>query len=301
MSEAGATVLAVRGHRQWPGWIPLLAFPAAALAVRGFLAPWQVMWALAVAVFFGCKWQSWWECRDTPGVTVGRSLGYLLAWPGMDAAAFLDPTKGASRPQGKEWIWAGAKTVFGAALLWGVAPRVPTTRPLLAGWVGMVAIILVLHFGAFHIVSLVWRAAGVNAQPIMQAPLSSTSLSDFWGRRWNLGFRQLTHRLFFTPARVRLGAPAALLLSFLASGLIHDLVISLPARGGFGLPTGYFVLQGLGVLLERSPAGARLGLRSGFSGWLFAAACAGAPAFLLFHPWFVTRVILPFLAAVGAR
>lgn len=298
---AAAIRISDRHSQDWLGWIPLLVLPVAALAVRALLAPWQFMWTLTVAIFFGCKWQSWWECRETRGAATGRSVGYLFAWPGMDAAAFLDPETIAPRPEWKEWIWACTKTAAGAGLLWGVAPRLPATRPLLAGWVGMLGIILILHFGTFHVVSLAWRAAGVNARPIMQAPLSSTSLSDFWGRRWNLGFRQLTHRLVFTPTRARVGAPAALLLSFLASGLIHDLVISLPSRGGYGLPTGYFVVQGLGVLVERSLAGQKLGLRSGFKGWLFAVVCAGAPAFLLFHPWFVTRVILPFLAAVGAR
>lgn len=285
----------------WPGWTPLLILPAAAIALRQLLLPWVFMWALAAAIFFGCKWQSWWEGRKIPEATIGRSVGYLLGWPGMDAAAFLDPSRCAPRPEIKEWVWAVVKTSFGVLLLWGVVPRVSPANPLLASWAGMVGIILVLHFGTFHILSLVWRAAGVDARPIMQGPLSATSLSDFWGRRWNLGFRQLTHRLVFTPARTRLGAPAAVLLAFFASGVIHDLVISLPAGGGYGLPTGYFVLQGLGVLLERSPPGARFGLSNGVRGWLFAVVLAGAPAFFLFHPLFIHRVMLPFLTALDAR
>jgi hypothetical protein len=87
----------------------------------------------------------------------------------------------------------------------------------------------------------------------------------------------------------------------LASGAIHDLVISFPARGGYGLPTGYFVLQGLGVVFERCPMGKRLGLSSGARGWLFVTICAGAPVFLVFHQPFVRGVILPFLRAIGAR
>jgi D-alanyl-lipoteichoic acid acyltransferase DltB (MBOAT superfamily) len=147
----------------------------------------------------------------------------------------------------------------------------------------------------------VWRSAGIDARPIMHAPLSASSLSDFWGRRWNLGFRQLTHRLIFQPVRARSGVLAATLLSFLASGVIHDLVISLPARGGYGLPTCYFIFQGLGVVLERSSQGKRLGLDTGIRGRLFAVFCAGTPAYLLFHPRFVNGVILPFLSVIGAR
>jgi hypothetical protein len=259
------------------------------------------MWILAAAIFFGCKWQSWWQARTISGATLGRSVGFLFGWPGMDAAAFLDPEQHAQRPEAKEWFWAIAKTAFGVLLLWGVARRIPANRELLTGWVGMLGIILVMHFGTFHILSLVWRSAGVDARPIMQAPLSATSLSDFWGRRWNLGFRQLTYRLIFQPVRSRSSVVTATLLSFFASGLIHELVISLPARGGYGLPSCYFVLQGLGVLFERSTPGKRLGLSSGTRGWLFAVFCAGAPAYLLFHQWFVRGVILPFLAAIGAQ
>jgi len=259
------------------------------------------MWILAAAIFFGYKWQSWWQVRTISGAALSRSVGFLFGWPGMDAATFLDPERHTYRPKAKEWSWAIAKTASGVLLLWGVARRIPTGRELLTGWVAMLGIILVLHFGTFHILSLLWRSAGVNARPIMQAPLSATSLSDFWGRRWNLGFRQLTHRLIFQPARMRSGVVTATLLSFLASGVIHELVISLPARGGYGLPTCYFVFQGLGVLFERSMPGKRLGLSSGIRGWLFAVFCAGAPAFSLFHPWFVRSVILPFLTAIGAR
>jgi hypothetical protein len=285
----------------WPGWIPLLVLPVATMALRSRLAPWRFMWMLAVAIFLGCKWQTWWEQRRIADIDIGRTFGYLFLWPGMDAETFLDSERRAQRPEMKECIWASVKTVSGGALLWGVVRRVPEGSDLLAGWVGMLGIILILHFGTFHILSLAWRSAGVDAPPIMQAPLSAVSLSDFWGRRWNLGFRHLTHRLIFTPVRIRAGIVPAILLSFLASGVIHDLVISLPALGGYGLPTSYFVLQGLGVLIERSPLGKRLGLGSGIRGWLWALTFAGAPTFILFHPPFVRGVILPFLSAIGAR
>ena len=132
------------------------------------------------------------------------------------------------------------ETILGAILFWVVARSIPLGQPLLRGWVGMVGLILILHFGSFQIVALLWQTLGVKAEPIMSAPLHSTSLTEFWGKRWNLGFRQLAHELIFRPLYRTLGAGTASFLVFVVSGLIHDLVISLPARGGYGLPTLYF-------------------------------------------------------------
>jgi len=147
----------------------------------------------------------------------------------------------------------------------------------------------------FHFASLAWRTAGVNAQPIMQSPILSRSLAELWGRRWNLAFHELVHRWTFRPLRSRAGVHAAMMGVFLLSGLIHDLVISVPARGGYGMPTAYFILQGAGLFVERTVPGRRLGLGSGLRGWLFTVVFAAAPAPLLFHAPFIERVILPFL------
>jgi hypothetical protein len=100
--------------------------------------------------------------------------------------------------------------------------------------------------------------------------------------------------------RKSLGPRSAGFLVFVISGLIHDLVISVPARGGYGLPTAYFLIQGCAVWLERSAAGRILGLRRGIRGWLFMAVVLLAPVGWLFHPPFVLRVIIPFMKAVRA-
>ena len=74
--------------------------------------------------------------------------------------------------------------------------------------------ILPLHFGTFELIALAWQTAGVNAQAIMQKPISSHSLSKFWGKRWNLGFRQLSHEFVFQPLHKAVGTQAAMLLVF---------------------------------------------------------------------------------------
>jgi hypothetical protein len=218
----------------------------------------------------------------------------------MDAAAFLGGTDRPAQPHPSEWMAAALKTLLGAALIWVVARTAVTVKPLLAGWTGMAGLILVLHFGTFHLVSLGWRTIGVNAMPVMQNPLRSHSLAEFWGRRWNTAFHELATRFTFRPLRPAVGRAGAALLVFLASGLIHELVISVPAHAGYGLPTGYFVLQGLGVAGERTRLGRRAGLGRGWRGWLFTVIVAAAPAFWLFPPPFVRTVILPMLAFIGA-
>lgn len=256
------------------------------------------MWALAFGVFAGLKWQSWWASGVR--ASMRRSVAYLLAWPGMNADAFLDSRDIVTKPAPREWIAATVKTLLGIALLWGVARTIPPDHPLVRGWIGLFGLILLLHFGSFHLLSLFWRSKGIDARPIMDHPLASKSLSEFWGKRWNLGFRQLAFDIIFRPLHRRIGAAEASLLVFLASGLIHDLVISVPARGGYGLPTAYFLIQGFGVMLERSSFGRRIGLQRGVRGWIFLFVVAAAPAFWLFHPPFVLRVILPFMHAIRA-
>lgn len=284
----------------WVAWLPLVAVPVGAVAVRNRLPSWVFMWALAVALYAALKWASWWRSAARRQAPPWRSLGYLVAWPGMDAESFLDTSRRVTVPAPREWVWALSKTNLGVVLVWVVARRVPVTEPLLRGWVGLLGMVLIAHFGSFHVVALLCRRRGVDAVPIMAEPIHSTSLSEFWGQRWNLGFRQLGHDLIFRPLQGRIGAMGAGFLVFVASGLIHDFVISYPARGGYGLPTAYFILQGVGVNLERSRFGKRLALRRGARGWLFTALFTAGPAFWLFHPPFIRNVVLPFMRAIGA-
>jgi D-alanyl-lipoteichoic acid acyltransferase DltB (MBOAT superfamily) len=164
----------------------------------------------------------------------------------------------------------------------------------------MIGMILLLHFGLFDLAAIAWRIAGVNAAPIMNAPIKATTLSEFWGKRWNGAFNQLVLNILFRPLARAIGPVRATLTGFLFSGLIHELVISLPARAGYGLPTAYFLLQSWGVIAQRSNVGRRLQLCHGVCGRIFTMLIAAGPAFWLFHPPFVRNVILPFMKAIGA-
>jgi len=332
----------------------LFTLPVLALLARNYVAPWQFMWLMAGAIFLGCKWLTFWRTRrQIVRVRIGRVLGYFFLWPGMDAERFLRPhlrkdltalssqllreparelrearkqklvSRASEELSGKMPDRAGrmpalpiaspiGKTLLGVVLLFGVARIAP--QLLLAGWIGMIGIILILHFGLFHLLAIGWRTARIDVEPIMDAPLCSKSVSEFWSRRWNVAFNRLAFDFVFRPLARRRGRRSssdatkrsrgsstlplrgatriATLAAFLFSGLIHELVISLPAGAGYGLPTAYFLLQGIGILTERMLPRIR--------GRIFTIVITAVPAFWLFHPPFVRNVILPFMKAIGA-
>jgi hypothetical protein len=282
--------------------VPLVVLPAAVLLFTpAGWPPWALMWSLAFVIYGSLKWLTW---RRAPvrGVPLWRHLGYLLAWPGLDPVAFLTPDPGSPsrRPTVREWLFASAKFLLGVGVLFGLARQIPPGFPYWVGWAGMVGIIFVLHFGSFHLLSCAWRSVGVEARPLMDWPIASVSVSEFWGRRWNTAFRDLTHRFLFRPLASRLGPRGAILAGFVFSGLLHDLVVSVPPGGGYGGPTLFFLVQGLAIFFERSAAGRRLGLGAGWRGRLFTAAVLVGPVYLLFHPPFVEGVVVPFLRTLGA-
>jgi predicted DCC family thiol-disulfide oxidoreductase YuxK len=281
--------------------LPLAILPLLAFILRTHVPAWIFTWGMAFALYFGCKWLTYRETTRRgmkPGLW--RTLAYLLAWPGMDAKNFLNAQNIPVKPQNREWAFAAAKMIFGVMLVWAVARWLLPAHPLLAGWTGMLGVVFILHFGLFHLLSLLWRESGIHATPLMQTPIASTSLAEFWGKRWNTAFHELAFRFTFRPLR-RWTTPAlATLLVFGFSGLIHETVISFPARGGYGLPTFYFLIQGLGSIIERTHFGRAIGLGHGARGWIFTFVVTVAPVYWLFHPPFIHNVILPMLTAIGA-
>ncbi len=258
---------------------------------------WAVMWLLAGGLFLTGKalvrhrmklqdhsiWPRW------------KTAAWYLLWPGMNVADFARARQG-RRPS---LTFAIGKIALGTFLLWGVARHF--AHPLAAGWCGMTGLILLLHFGIFDLLAIFWQSFGYRASPIMNAPITSLSISEFWGRRWNSAFRDLTHPLLFVPAARRWENTSALWLSFAISGLAHELVISVPASAGFGLPTLYFLAQALGITLEKRafPKHAKRPA-SPLTRWIFTHTFTALPAFILFHPPFVERVMLPFFHTIGA-
>jgi len=62
------------------------------------------MWLLAIAIFAGLKWGTWWKARRAVPHEPWRFMAYLLAWPGMKCGDILDSNQRAAKPQNREWL-----------------------------------------------------------------------------------------------------------------------------------------------------------------------------------------------------
>src|SRR5262245_5896157 len=111
--------------RWWTGWELLAVLPLAVILLTPADWPqWALMWLLAVAIYAGFKWLTW-RRTSAPDAPAWKHWGYLLAWPGMDAAAFLRGNSKVTRPPAAEWIVATGKMCIGILILWVIARLIP--------------------------------------------------------------------------------------------------------------------------------------------------------------------------------
>jgi alginate O-acetyltransferase complex protein AlgI len=150
---------------------------------------------------------------------------------------------------------------------------------------------LAFHFGILRILKGTLRLAGFPVRTLFPNPLEAKGIADFWGRRWNVGYSQMLQRLLGRPIEKMYGKSAGVMAVFLASGLLHEIAITLPVRSGFGLPTLYFTLHGLLTLLE--------GKWNRPLGKIPALLAVAVPLPWLFPPQFQSEVIAPCIEAFG--
>ena len=108
---------------------------------------------------------------------------------------------------------------------------------------------------SFWLVSIsagMWRLSGVNTYLLFKQPAKALSLTEFWSKRWNIAFSEMTSVAIFRPLKNKVGSAAALMTAFIFSGLLHEIALSVPVNSGYGLPTLYFIIQGSIVLLEKA-------------------------------------------------
>ena len=127
----------------------------------------------------------------------------------------------------------------------------------------------------YHVAMLVGRILlrqpATHWPPFFHQPWMATSMREFWGDRWHQFFRHFFVVFGARPGRALLGQPGAVMGAFAMSGFIH--VVGPACATGrvteFLRNGGFYLLMGLGVILESAFERATgLGVR-GWSGWLW--------------------------------
>lgn len=221
----------------------------------------------------GLVYAEWARGRSLP---IHRYLVFSFAWFGMDPGTFR------VRREGLSWR---------RDLGWGIALMIVGTLGAWLVWVVQWRQILVMflpmslgfHFGALRVMKACLRAAGFPVRTLFPNLLEAQGIGDFWSKRWNVGYSQMMQRVVGRPLEAKFGSSPGVMAVFVASGLLHELAITLPVQNGYGLPTAYFVLHGALALIERS---------SGRSfGKVFALLTVMLPLGMLFPPAFQEEVI----------
>ena len=209
----------------------LLLFALFCIGIFGWNKdPWLYMWALAAGVFYNCKWLSLIHHPNVQG-SVKYKKTYLILWIGMDPSPFLDGLKKDFKWD-STYLFSGILNILLGFCLIFSTNYIPNHQWLLTGWVGCIGMIFLLHFGVLKLNAWFLRILGFDVHPIMKLPVATQKISEFWGGHWNKAFNQLVHPFVYTPIKKKFSHKTALLFTFLASGLVHELVISLPAKAG---------------------------------------------------------------------
>lgn len=214
---------------------------------------------------------------------------YMTVWPGMDTKPFAVRVN--TNETGDRFSKGAIFFMCGFLLTLFISISLPTLPPYATPWLGLIAIMSMLHFGYSEMLTTFIRLAGFDVQPLFRDPLNATSLVDFWSKRWNLAFVEMDKILFLKPLRKELSASQAVFAIFLISGILHELAISYPAFTNWGTPFLYFVIQGAALSVETKflkPL-----LQNVFLGRAWTYFCILAPLPLLFTSGFQNEFIIP--------
>ncbi|KAJ1398855.1 Wax synthase [Sesbania bispinosa] len=122
-------------------------------------------------------------------------------------------------------------------------------------------IYVMLEFMLAMIAVLARTLLGIELEPQFNEPYLSSSLQDFWGRRWNLMASTILQSTVYQPTKQfalhlfgrKWASIPALFVTFLISGLVHELIFYYLGRvKPTWEMTWFFLLHGFCLLLEVS-------------------------------------------------
>jgi alginate O-acetyltransferase complex protein AlgI len=157
----------------------------------------------------------------------------------------------------------------------------------------LIGLSLVLHFGLLNLCTAGWRFMGVEVKELFRAPYKSKSIKEFWGKRWNLAFSEMTALIIYKPLKEKYPSVVAMLAAFLFSGLLHEIAISFPVHSGYGLPMLYFVIHAGVMIMEDKSSSIKKLLTNQWAAHIWVLGWIIGPLPFLFHTNFIEQVLKP--------
>ncbi len=225
-------------------------------------------------------------------------ISFVAGWFGMRPNLFETLGSG-SLQGGDELVKFGLKRIAVGTGLIFLSGYIYNNLPgvffqILSTVLAIIGVSLVLHFGILNITAGFWRTKGADTRTLFKEPMRSVRLSEFWGKRWNLAFSEMTAIALYRPLKTRIGEKAAMVTAFVFSGLLHEVAISVPVKAGYGLPLLYFFVQGILIIIERKLE--HIGILENkliARCWVFTGLILPFP--VLFHIWFLRGIIWPLI------
>jgi hypothetical protein len=228
-------------------------------------------------------------------------LRHLCSW--------FDTRRVECRPRSVDTV-ALQSLIIATAVL-GAAMVVLTATPEFGFWIlvrwlaGGVAIFAVAEV-ATAVLPLMGAALGVDVPPLFQSPYRSTSVNEFWTKRWNIPASEIFRRYSFAPI-ARRNIALALFATFVISAIAHVLLTYVAlGRWGISLVCGsFFLVQPIVITAERTLAVRRWPKQARWA-WTLIALAITAPLIIepllqILHlgPAAPVNVLVATLAVVG--
>jgi hypothetical protein len=291
----------VRGQMIWQSWV-LLVFSIFVVHLI-FLHQGAIIRMLAIiaTTFTAMKVIAVAEGYKGKPLTLSfkQWLVFAAGWAGMRAQPF--ETLG-GRPLSGAWGMIGfgiSRIIIGLVLILlahqlVLLPMDHHLNYILVSATLLIGLSLILHFGMLSISAGGWRLQGANTYLLFRQPATATNLTEFWSKRWNIAFSEMTSVAIFRPLKNKMGSAAALMLAFAFSGWLHELALSVPVNSGYGLPLLYFIIQGMLVLFEKAMTIRNVRfLDNAILARLWVFFWLVVPMPLLFHEQFIKQIVWP--------
>ncbi len=228
----------------------------------------------------------------TPVLRFWQWCFFSLAWFGMRPKLF-ETLPARSIPSLNLFIKGTGSIILGLAALYLslLSERVILNIYFISYLLTLLGLSLILHFGILNLCTAAWRVNGDDVSELYREPYRSKSIKEFWGKRWNIAFSEMTSLIIFKPIRRKYDSQFALIVAFIFSGLLHELAISFPVNSGYGKPLCYFLIHACVLICEDKVQAIRNLLTHRFFRSVWVACWVILPLPLLFHQTFMTDVI----------